>query len=192
MDVSDKVNIIPNTQHTQRKPECKNPTLCKGDPAFFCHCPTAHERTPGIPRKVDDLETVDFADVLGSIAEDQHLTRCAQVCFTCTEEDQAERHDQGTIDEVLGDQDMEEGGDALEEADREADLPEQMPLPDHPESEKERRASWLRLPRRARVAIRRLHRNLRHLPKEALVQMLRAARAPQDFSDAAKTFRCQG
>ena len=58
-------------------------------------------------RKVS-LETVEFADVLGTIAEDFHLARCAQVCFTGTEEDQAERHDHGTIDEVLGDQDMEE------------------------------------------------------------------------------------
>ena len=87
---------------------------------------------------------------------------------------------------------MEEGGDALEEADREGDLLEQVPLLGHPESEKERLASWLRLPRRARVAIGRLHRNLRHSPKEALVQMLRAARAPQDHINAAKTFRCQG
>ena len=49
------------------------------------------------------------------------MTRCAQVCFTGTEDDQAERHDQGTIDDTLGNQDTEEGGDALEEADREAD-----------------------------------------------------------------------
>ena len=55
-----------------------------------------HERTPGIPRNVDDLETVEFADVLDAIAEDQHLIRCAQVCFTGSEEDQAEQHDQGT------------------------------------------------------------------------------------------------
>ena len=87
---------------------------------------------------------------------------------------------------------MEEGGDALEEADREADLLEQIPLPGHHVSEKERLASWLRLPRRARVAIRQLHRNLRHSPKEALVQMSRAARDPQDYINAAKTFRCQG
>ena len=149
----------------------------------------AHERTPGIPRNVDDLETVAFAEVLGSIAEDQHQTRCAQVCFTGTEEDQAERHDQGTIDEVLGDQDMEGGGHAPEEAAREADLLEQMLSPGHPESEKERLAYWLRLPRRPRAAIRRLHRNLRHLPKEALVQMLCAA--PQDCINAAKTFQSQ-
>ena len=45
--------------------------LCKGDLAFFCNCPVtleslrlwAHERTPGIPRNVEDLETVEFADV---------------------------------------------------------------------------------------------------------------------------------
>ena len=135
---------------------------------------------------------VEFADVLGAIAENQHLTRCAQVCFTGTEEEQAGQRDQATIDDVLGDQHMEPGGDALEEADREADLLEQMPLLGHPKSEKERPASWLRLPRRVRVAIRRLHRNLRHLPKEALVKMLRAARASQDYLSAAKTFRCQG
>ena len=29
-----------------------------------------HERTPGISRNVEDLETVEFADVLGAIAED--------------------------------------------------------------------------------------------------------------------------
>ena len=89
------------------------------------------------------------------------------MCFTGTEEDQAEQHDQGAIDEVLGDQDMEGGGGALEEADREGDLLEQMSLPGHPESEKER---------------------LAYLPKEALVQMLRAARAPQDESVPQRDF----
>ena len=110
MDVNDKVIIIADTRHTQRWFERKiGPTLCKGDQAFFCNCPTtlenlrlgAHERTLGIPRNLEDLETVEFADLLGTIAEDQHLTRCAQVCFAGAEEDQAEQHDQGTIDEVL-------------------------------------------------------------------------------------------
>ena len=83
--------------------------LCQGDLAFFCNCPVTlehlrlweHERTPGIPRNVCDLQTVEFADDLGAIAEDQHLTRCAQLCFTGAEEDQAEQHNHGTIDEVL-------------------------------------------------------------------------------------------
>ena len=68
MDMSDKVIVIADTRHTQRwsEPEI-NPTLCKGDLAFFCNCPKtlenlrlwAHERTPGIPRNVDP-ETVEF------------------------------------------------------------------------------------------------------------------------------------
>ena len=49
-------------------------------------CVTGHTNAPHcIPRNVDDLETVEFAGVLGAIAEDQHLTRCAQVCFRGTE-----------------------------------------------------------------------------------------------------------
>ena len=88
--------------------------LCKGDLHLRLW---THERTPG-------LETIEFADVLGTIAEDLHVTRCAQVCFTGTEDDIAD----GTIDEVLGDPDMERGGDAPEEADRVADPPEQIPL----------------------------------------------------------------
>ena len=176
VNANDKVIVIAETRHTQRWSERElDPMLCEGGLAFFCNCLVtlgnlrlwAHARTLCIPHEVGDLETVEFADVLGAIAEEQHLTRCAQVCFTGTE--------------VLGDQDMEEGGDVLDDADQEAHLLEQIPLPGHPESEKERLASWLRLPRRARVAIRRLHRNLRHLPREALVRVLRAARAPQDF-----------
>ena len=98
-NASDKVIIIADTGHTQRWSEREvDPMLGKGDLAFFCSCPAtmenlhlwAHERTPGIPRKVDDLETLEFADVLGAIAEDQHLTRYVQVCFTDIEEDDAE------------------------------------------------------------------------------------------------------
>ena len=69
---------------------------------------------------------------------------------------------------------------------------EQIPLPVILRLKRDRLTCWFRLPRRARVAIRRLHPNMRHLPKEALSQMLRAARAPQDHINAAKHFRCQG
>ena len=94
VNMNDKVLIIADTRHTQRWSERRvDPMLCNGDLAFFCNCPAtleswrlwAHERTPSIPRNVEDLETVEFADVLGAIAEDHHLTRCAQVCFTGTQ-----------------------------------------------------------------------------------------------------------
>ena len=116
------------------------PMFSKGDLDSFCNCPVtpehmrlqSHERTHGIPQNLDDLEMVEFADVLGTIAEDLHLTRCAQVRVSGTEDDQTEQHDHGTIDEVLGGPDMERGGDAPEEADRDADPPQQIPLPGHP------------------------------------------------------------
>ena len=94
-NASDKVITIADTRHMQRWSAREvDPMLCEGDLAFFCNCPAtlenlrlwAHERTPGIPRNVDDLGTVEFADVLGAIAEDQHLTRCAQERFRGTEE----------------------------------------------------------------------------------------------------------
>ena len=156
--MSDKVIIIADTRCTQRRSEREvDPMLCHGDLAVFCNNTAkleclrlwAHERTPGIPRNVEDLETVEFADVLGAIAEGNNLTRCAQVCFAGTEDDQAERHARSTIDEVLEDQDEDEKGDFLEEADQEADLLHHIPLLGHPESENERLASWLRLPGRA-------------------------------------------
>eukprot|EP00973_Karenia_brevis_P064925 9016630-Karenia_brevis.AAC.1 len=66
---------------------------------------------------------------------------------------------------------------------------DQLPLPGNPVSEQERKARWMALPRRAKVEIRRLHRNFRHLPKSALVQMLRAAKADKTYIDAAKSYR---
>ena len=94
-ELNNKVIIIADTRHTRRWSERKvDPTLCKGDRTFFRNYPVAlenlglcaRERTPGILRNVGDLETVEFAEIFGAIAEDQHLIRCAQVCFTGSEE----------------------------------------------------------------------------------------------------------
>ena len=68
----------------------------------------AHQRTPGTPRKVDDLQSVEFANIVGAIADDLPLTECTQICFVVTWEDQSEPHDQGTIDDFLGKQEMNE------------------------------------------------------------------------------------
>ncbi len=40
------------------------------------------------------------------------------------------------------------------------------------------------LPKKARVAIRRLHRHFRRSPRNNLAQMSRAAKAPLDYIDA--------
>ena len=109
--------------------------------------------------------------------------------FAGTEEEAAEgeSHIDGIFSkEDEGEIDVDDEGDV----DDEEEMLEQMPFPGNPVSERERKVKWLALPRRARIAIRRLHRNFKHLPKTAMVQMLRASRAPKEYVDAAKAHRC--
>ena len=80
--------------------------------------------------------------------------------------------------------------DILDLVDKENDLLDQLPLPGNPTGEQQRKAKWLALPRRARLAVRRLHRHFSHLPKNALVQLLRSANAPKEYVDAARSYRC--
>ena len=74
--------------------------------------------------------------------------------------------------------------------DREKDLLDAMPLPGTPVDEAERRRSWIALPLRVRTAIRRMHRQFGHPSPTVLVQILRAARAPSEYVQACRHFRC--
>ena len=67
---------------------------------------------------------------------------------------------------------------------------EEMPLPGRSAQEAERKKTWFALPRPARAAIRRLHNQFGHKPKEPLIEVLRAARCPDEYIEAAKHFRC--
>ena len=145
-------------------------------------------RENGNPRSVEDLDETQFAHIIGSIAESHHLDRCVDAAFVGTEEAAAEA-DPRIIDAVFG-QEGEASHDPADQHDDEQDLLEKIPLPGNPENEQKRKKLWLSLPRTARIIIRRLHRNFRHLPKNALVQMLRAAKVPKELIDAAKTHRC--
>ncbi len=48
----------------------------------------------------------------------------------------------------------------------------------------------MELPTRARVAIRRLHVMLGHKPQSVLLNILRGAKASQEYITAAKLYRC--
>ena len=56
--------------------------------------------------------------------------------------------------------------------------------------EAERRRAWTALPLRVRTAIRRMHRQFGHPSPTVLVQVLRAARAPPEYIQACRHFRC--
>ena len=134
------------------------------------------------PRSVDDPTEVPFADVLSGLAETHHLDKCVDAAFAEIESP--------IIDTVLGPDDRA-SADPAELHDDEQDLLEKIPLPGNPTNEAKRKKLWLSLPRRARIIIRRLHRNFKHSPKNALVQMLRAAKVPKEYIDAAKAHRCE-
>ena len=70
--------------------------------------------------------------------------------------------------------------------DDEQDLLDKIPLPGNPVSEQQMKQKWLSLPRRGRIAVRRLHRKFRQLPKNAFVQLLRVARVPKELIEAAE------
>ena len=80
--------------------------------------------------------------------------------------------------------------DLSKAVDREKDLLDAMPLPGTPVDEAERRRSWIALPLRVRTAIRRMHRQFGQPPSTVSVQILRAARAPPEYIQACRHFRC--
>ena len=145
----------------------------------------------GLPRSIESLEDESFAELLAYVCEEEYLNTLMYNAFVGTQEDDAEKESTEPIDNILDNDDVADDVDAAAAADAEAEPLERLPLPGNPKHERERKRLWLALPRRARIAIRRTHRNLRHLPKGALIDMLRAAKAPRDYIDAAKSFRCE-
>ena len=75
---------------------------------------------------------------------------------------------------------------------QEEEMLESIPLPNMPKDEKERREAWLKLPRKARLAVRKLHRQFGHCPPRTLVEILRASGAKPEYVQAARTMRCDG
>ena len=63
-------------------------------------------------------------------------------------------------------------------------------IPTLPIKEAERRAGWRKLPQKVCIAIRRLHRQLGHVPQKVLLNLLRSARVSKEYIDAVRYFRC--
>ena len=92
--------------------------------------------------------------------------------------------DLGPIDDVEGQEEDEE--QVTEPTEQEKNLLEEMPLPNMPMGEAERRAEWTRLPRTTRAAIRKMHSQFGHCPKQVLIQILKQSKASDEFVDAAR------
>ena len=120
-------------------------------------------------------------------AERDWLARSAfPVAYVAAQQEENE----GTIDAVDADGDrvMPEGLEELLQ--REEEMIESIPLPGVPGHEKSRREAWLKIPRRARAAIRKMHREWGHNINTVLKRILKIAKAPQEYIDAVDQHLC--
>ena len=82
--------------------------------------------------------------------------------------------------------------EAEELFDKEEQMLEEIPLPNLPTNEQERREEWMKLPRSTRIAVRKMHRQFGHVAPRVLLEILRASGAKPEFLRAAKFLRCEG
>ena len=135
-----------------------------------------------------------LTDVGCQLALERQLDKQTCIEHAFPAEDEAERI------EELGTLDMpEEAEDQIERSteqearphevetmfDQEGEMFDEIPLPNLPKSEHERREQWLKLPRATRIAVRKLHRQFGHIPNRVLIQILKASNTKADFIQAA-------
>ena len=143
------------------------------------------------PFTVQDVGNPSYWDALLPVFVEVMADRVACVAFPA--EAAAEMRDErgSTLDDPGNDTMQVPLDEVLSKAvDREKDLLDAMPLPGTPVDEAERRRSWIALPLRVRTGIRRMHRQFGHPSSTVLVQILRAARAPPEYIQACRHFRC--
>ena len=150
------------------------------------------------PRSHDDVvRDPDIVARLEKISENICNEDVYDVAFPA-EASEIKLEDLGTLDqpdepEEAGDEELPATLKEVEEAfDQEEEMLESLPLPNLPKDEKSRREQWLRMPRAARIAVRKLHRQFGHCPNRVLVEILRASGAKADLIQAARLMRCQG
>ena len=143
------------------------------------------------PISIDTVhEHEDFGALIITVLQEYLQVQELQAAFPA-ETQIEENFEQGTLDRVLDESGQEEGIDILyrdPQQDQDDDLLET--LAGFPKDEAERRREWAEVPRRTRIAIRRLHNMMSHKPKEVLLQVVWGSGAPEEMIRAAKAFRC--
>ena len=139
------------------------------------------------PRALSELNTEDCADLLKQVAQIGEADRLCRSAFAGAYED--ERNDElGNLDAApTDDEEIPHAQQDLLNA--EEDMLEGIPLPGILIDEAQRRKQWLKLPMRARTAIRKIHQEMGHAPKSVLIPILRASKVPDDFVTAARLYK---
>ena len=139
-------------------------------------------------------------------AESQHQTPIWERLIAAALEEAADRNaytaypgevhqedvvERGPIDDPTGDSGQPVPGTELPEAEEmEQEELDQFVLPGMTDAEQLRKKKWLRIPRQARQALRRLHHMLDHKPKAVMRQVLKAGGAPPEQLAGVELFHC--
>jgi hypothetical protein len=137
---------------------------------------------------MDDVLSWKFADWIGSWAKEDELNYQMGVAFVGDMHE--ETHDEHQQLDALRDSEDRALTNPVEELISEETLIDEVEIPGLPQDEVERRRQWKKLPARVRIAVRRLHRQFGHVPKQTMIHLLRAARVRSEFIDAVKLHRC--
>ena len=137
---------------------------------------------------MDDVLSWKFADWIGHWASENDLDLQMGVAFVGDMEDEA--HGDGAPFDAVWDSEDRAHTNPVEELISEETLVDEVEIPGLPQDEAERRQQWRKLPARVRIAVRRLHRQFGHVPRQTMIHLLRAARVRSEFIDAVKLHRC--
>ena len=167
-----------DTQWNNRWKECDNEVIhTRGNLSFTCNVGEINTLVSDwawcgdrsrAPRSTDDLHLKSFAELMEQAHREAERDWLAKVAFPAIYADEAQKETAGnTIDEL--DEENISLPEGIEEAIlKDEEMLEEMPLPGVPGHEKSRRARWLKIPRRARAAIRKMHKEWGHLNKTVL------------------------
>ena len=137
---------------------------------------------------MDDVLSWKFADWIGSWAKEDDLNHQMGIAFVGDMHEEA--HEEHQRLDALWDSDDRAQVNPVEELISEETLIDEVEIPGLPQDEVERRRQWRKLPARVRIAVRRLHRQFGHVPRQTMIHLLRAARVRTEFIDAVKLHRC--
>ena len=142
------------------------------------------------PKSIETINDPELIDILVDSLEDTKTRLEIDVAFPA-EARQDDADILGYLD-VIRDP-RTDSAQAIPDPDQphvDAELLDDLPLEGFPVEEAERRKAWSRVPRKARIAIRRLHNMIGHKPKDVMLQILKGAKAEPELIAACKDFKC--
>ena len=139
-------------------------------------------------RAFDEVLSWDFVRWLEEWSTDKALDDQMSVAFPAAVQEEL-MEDENTFDSTLEAQDLAEEN-PVEDLIAEDTMLDNVHIPGLPEDEQDRRTKWRALPQRVRIAVRRLHRAFGHVPKNVMINLLRAAKVKKEFIEATRLHRC--